>query len=85
MRSLYNKNINSNLKNYAKHYHFSIPQAQLLGNAAEILPELVRRGVRPDAVTDQTSAHDLVHGYLPVGWTVEAGHLIVRIAAAPAA
>jgi urocanate hydratase len=43
----------------------------LLGNAAEVLPELVRRGVRPDAVTDQTSAHDPVHGYLPAGWTVE--------------
>jgi urocanate hydratase len=43
----------------------------LLGNAAEILPELVRRGVRPDLVTDQTSAHDLVHGYLPPGWTVD--------------
>ena len=43
----------------------------LLGNAAEILPELVRRGVRPDAVTDQTSAHDPVHGYLPIGWTVQ--------------
>ncbi|QGW64408.1 urocanate hydratase [Lysobacter soli] len=43
----------------------------LLGNAAEILPELVRRGVRPDAVTDQTSAHDPVHGYLPIGWNVE--------------
>ncbi|HRQ64774.1 MAG TPA: urocanate hydratase, partial [Xanthomonadaceae bacterium] len=43
----------------------------LLGNAAEILPEMVRRGVRPDAVTDQTSAHDPVNGYLPIGWTVE--------------
>ena len=43
----------------------------LLGNAAEILPQLVRIGVRPDAVTDQTSAHDPVHGYLPIGWTVE--------------
>ena len=43
----------------------------LLGNAAELLPELVRRGVRPDCVTDQTSAHDPVHGYLPVGWSVE--------------
>ena len=42
----------------------------LLGNASEILPELLRRGVRPDAVTDQTSAHDLVNGYLPEGWTV---------------
>ena len=43
----------------------------LCGNAAEILPELLRRGVRPDAVTDQTSAHDPVNGYLPIGWTVE--------------
>ena len=42
----------------------------LVGNAAEILPELVRRGVRPDMVTDQTSAHDLVNGYLPAGWTI---------------
>jgi urocanate hydratase len=43
----------------------------LLGNAAEILPELVRRGVRPDLLTDQTSAHDPRHGYLPAGWTLE--------------
>ena len=43
----------------------------LLGNAAEILPELVRRGAKPDCVTDQTSAHDPVHGYLPIGWSVE--------------
>ncbi len=43
----------------------------LRGNAADVLPELVRRGVRPDAVTDQTSAHDPVNGYLPIGWTVE--------------
>ena len=43
----------------------------LLGNAAEVLPELVRRGVSPDCVTDQTSAHDPVHGYLPAGWSVE--------------
>ncbi|HSX55716.1 MAG TPA: urocanate hydratase [Sphingomonas sp.] len=43
----------------------------LLGNAAEILPELVRRGVRPDIVTDQTSAHDPVNGYLPAGWTLD--------------
>jgi hypothetical protein len=41
------------------------------GNAAELLPEYVARGIRPDAVTDQTSAHDLVNGYLPIGWTVE--------------
>jgi len=47
----------------------------LLGNAAEVLPELVRRartgGIRPDIVTDQTSAHDLINGYLPAGWSVE--------------
>jgi len=42
----------------------------LIGNAADVYPELVRRGVRPDIVTDQTSAHDPVHGYLPQGWTV---------------
>ena len=42
----------------------------LLGNAADVFPELVRRGVRPDAVTDQTSAHDPINGYLPKGWTV---------------
>ncbi|NIZ09073.1 urocanate hydratase [Pseudooceanicola sp. HF7] len=42
----------------------------LVGNAADIFPELVRRGVRPDIVTDQTSAHDPVNGYLPKGWTV---------------
>jgi urocanate hydratase len=63
----------------------------LLGNAAEVLPELVRRGVKPDLVTDQTSAHDLVNGYLPLGWTVErwraaqadpAQHAALRAAAA---
>jgi urocanate hydratase len=43
----------------------------LLGNACDVLPELLRRGVRPDAVTDQTSAHDPVNGYLPRGWTLE--------------
>ncbi|MDG1438796.1 MAG: urocanate hydratase [Emcibacteraceae bacterium] len=43
----------------------------LLGNAAEIIPEMIKRGIRPDAVTDQTSAHDPVNGYLPMGWTVE--------------
>ncbi|MEN3163099.1 urocanate hydratase [Tistrella mobilis] len=42
----------------------------LLGNAAEILPELVCRGVRPDIVTDQTSAHDPINGYLPIGWNI---------------
>ncbi|ODU21378.1 MAG: urocanate hydratase [Sphingomonas sp. SCN 67-18] len=43
----------------------------LLGNAADVFPELVRRGIRPDVVTDQTSAHDPVNGYLPQGWTLE--------------
>jgi urocanate hydratase len=67
----------------------------LLGNAADILPALVKRvtqgGIRPDIVTDQTSAHDLVNGYLPSGWTVEqwraaqtddTQHAALRIAAA---
>ena len=43
----------------------------ILGNAAELLPRWVERGIRPDALTDQTSAHDLVNGYLPAGWSVE--------------
>ncbi|WP_199055491.1 urocanate hydratase [Aquitalea sp. ASV15] len=43
----------------------------LLGNAADVFTELVNRGITPDVVTDQTSAHDPVHGYLPQGWTVE--------------
>ncbi|MBB6456323.1 MULTISPECIES: urocanate hydratase [Acetobacter] len=43
----------------------------LLGNAADVFPELVRRGIHPDAVTDQTSAHDPRNGYLPKGWTLE--------------
>ena len=42
----------------------------LLGNAAELLPEMFARGIRPDLLTDQTSAHDPVNGYLPAGWTV---------------
>ena len=54
----------------------------LLGNAAELLPQLVQRarlrpeqgGIRPDLVTDQTSAHDLVNGYLPAGWTLAQWH-----------
>lgn len=67
----------------------------LLGNAADVLPELVKRakagGLRPDIVTDQTSAHDLVNGYLPSGWTVEqwraaqaddTQHAALRLAAA---
>ncbi|CAN1554494.1 HutU Urocanate hydratase [Rhabdaerophilaceae bacterium] len=43
----------------------------VLGNAAEIFPDLVNRGIRPDAVTDQTSAHDPLNGYLPAGWTLD--------------
>ncbi|RZU02235.1 urocanate hydratase [Rivibacter subsaxonicus] len=67
----------------------------LLGNAAELLPELVKRakagGIRPDLVTDQTSAHDLINGYLPAGWSLarwqaaraDAGaHAVLRDAAA---
>jgi urocanate hydratase len=42
----------------------------LLGNAAEIFPEMLARGIRPDAVTDQTSAHDPANGYVPAGWSV---------------
>ena len=43
----------------------------LLGNAGELLPKMLERGIRPDALTDQTSAHDPANGYLPIGWTVE--------------
>ena len=43
----------------------------LLGNAAEVFPEILERGIRPDAVTDQTSAHDPLNGYLPDGWSLE--------------
>jgi urocanate hydratase len=43
----------------------------LLGNAAEILPKIFQSGVKPDAVTDQTSAHDPANGYLPIGWTTD--------------
>jgi urocanate hydratase len=50
----------------------------LLGNAAEVLPELVRRGVHVDVVTDQTSAHDPLNGYLPAGLTLEQGDALRR-------
>ena len=52
----------------------------LLGNAAEVLPELVRRAAvpRPDIVTDQTSAHDPLNGYLPKGWTWPSGGRSVK-------
>ncbi len=46
----------------------------LLGNAAELLPELFKRGVRPDLLTDQTSAHDPVNGYIPAGWSLDQWH-----------
>jgi len=42
----------------------------LIGNAADVFPDLVQRGIKPDVVTDQTSAHDPIHGYLPQGWSV---------------
>jgi urocanate hydratase len=50
----------------------------VLGNMAEVLPELLRRGVKPDALTDQTAAHDLVNGYLPAGWTVQEWETVRR-------
>ena len=43
----------------------------LLGNAVDVLPEMLKRGIRPDAVTDQTSAHDPANGYLPGGWSID--------------
>ena len=46
----------------------------LTGNAADVFPELVKRGVKPSIVTDQTSAHDPIHGYLPLGWTLGQWH-----------
>src|SRR5258708_4572296 len=55
----------------------------LIGNAAEVYPELVRRGIRPDVVTDQTSAHDALNGYIPAGLSLEeAGELRRRDAQA---
>lgn len=48
-----------------------VKSVALLGNTSEVYPELVERGVRPDLLTDQTSAHDLLNGYLPSGWTVD--------------
>ncbi|WP_310620668.1 urocanate hydratase [Flexibacterium corallicola] len=48
----------------------------LIGNAADVFPELVKRGVKPDIVTDQTSAHDPVNGYLPQGWSVAKWHAL---------
>lgn len=60
------------LKLINKHSQLKKPVSiGLLGNAADIFPELVRRGIRPDMVTDQTSAHDPLNGYLPQGYTLE--------------
>ncbi|MGE5591655.1 MAG: urocanate hydratase [Bacillota bacterium] len=50
----------------------------LLGNAAEVLPEMVRRGIKPDAVTDQTSAHDPLNGYIPAGLSLEEAAVLRR-------
>lgn len=47
-----------------------VKSVALIGNAADVFPELVKRGVKPDMVTDQTSAHDPIHGYLPQGWSM---------------
>ncbi|MFF2444899.1 urocanate hydratase [Priestia megaterium] len=48
----------------------------LVGNAAEVLPQMIKRGFIPDIVTDQTSAHDPLNGYLPVGFTLEQGEVL---------
>ncbi len=55
----------------AAHKRGEVLSVAVQGNAAEILPHMVKTGIHPDAVTDQTSAHDPVNGYLPVGWSVE--------------
>src|SRR5437016_14175449 len=52
----------------------------LVGNCAEVLPELVRRGCAPDVVTDQTSAHDPLNGYIPAGLTLAAATALRRSA-----
>lgn len=50
----------------------------VVGNAAEVLPDMIKRGFIPDIVTDQTSAHDPLHGYLPIGFSLEAGETLRR-------
>ena len=55
----------------AAHAKGEVVSVGLLGNAGEILPEMVVRGIKPHAVTDQTSAHDPAYGYLPIGWTID--------------
>ncbi len=51
----------------------------LLGNAAEILPIMLEKNIRPDAVTDQTSAHDPLNGYLPIGWSLKKYHKLRKV------
>jgi urocanate hydratase len=66
------KDLDEALEWVAKSCEARTPQSVgLLGNAADVLPQLYARGIRPDLLTDQTSAHDPMHGYLPRGWTVE--------------
>lgn len=65
-------NVDQALEKIAQaHAHGKAISVGVLGNAAEILPQMIERGIRPDLVTDQTSAHDPVNGYLPIAWTVE--------------
>ncbi len=76
LQSGYLDKMSTNLDEALQLIHQSIKEKKplsvgLLGNAADILPELIKRGVRPDAVTDQTSAHDPLNGYLPKGWSLE--------------
>src|SRR5690606_33158216 len=66
------KDLDDALMRIAKYTSAGAPQSiALLGNAADILPELVKRGGRHEAATDQTHVHDPINGYLPRGWTVE--------------
>lgn len=68
----YTENLDEALDIIAKHCASGKPvSVGLLANAADIYPELVRRGIKPDLVTDQTSAHDPLNGYLPIGMTLE--------------
>ncbi|MBA3537017.1 MAG: urocanate hydratase [Tatlockia sp.] len=68
----YTKNLDEALAWIAKSCKQQKPlSVGLIGNAADIYPELVKRGIRPDVVTDQTSAHDPLNGYLPRGWTLK--------------
>lgn len=68
----YTDNLNTALEIIYKHCKEGTPvSVGLLGNAAEVYPELIRRGIKPDLVTDQTSAHDPLNGYLPIGVTLE--------------